>query len=107
MPAYAIANLKNVELGPEIAAYLERIDDTFAPFGGRWVIHGAVPEVIEGEWADATIVIEFPDRERAHAWYASPAYQAILPLRTDHSDGAAIIVDGAERGHRGIDALSG
>jgi hypothetical protein len=24
-------------------------------------------------------VIEFPDRERAEGWYASPAYQAILP----------------------------
>ena len=45
----------------------------------------------------SVVVIEFPDRESAHAWYASPEYQAILRLRTDNSDGDAFIVDGLPR----------
>ena len=32
------------------------------------------------------VVIEFPDRDHALEWYDSPAYQAILPLRTENTD---------------------
>ena len=34
-----------------IIEYLERIDVTLAPFGGRFRVHGARPEVLEGEWS--------------------------------------------------------
>jgi Domain of unknown function (DUF1330) len=47
MPAYAIGHLTNVEIGPGIREYLERIDATLAPFEGRFPIHGARPEVRE------------------------------------------------------------
>ena len=30
----------------------------------------------------------------AHEWYASPAYQEILPLRTRNIDGSTLIVEG-------------
>ena len=56
--------------------------------------------------AGAVIVIEFPDRASASAWYESPAYQEILPLRTDNADSTAILVDGVGRDHRAIDALT-
>ena len=92
--------------GPEIVQYLETIDSTLEPFGGRFVVHGATPEVLEDEFPGVIVVIEFPDRETAKAWYESPAYQAILPLRTEHSDGTAFIVDGVKPGHRAMDALA-
>jgi len=72
MPAYAIANLSNVDLNADIVRYLQEIDDTLVPFGGRFLVHGVTPEVMEGPWADATVIIEFPDLDRARAWYASP-----------------------------------
>ena len=56
--------------------------------------------MIEGEWADWTVIIAFPDLERAHGWYRSPAYQEILPLRTKNSDGATIIVEGVDEDYR-------
>jgi uncharacterized protein (DUF1330 family) len=52
------------------------------------------------------IVIEFPDRERATAWYESPAYQEILPLRTRNAEGTAVIVDGVDQDHRATDVLA-
>jgi uncharacterized protein (DUF1330 family) len=52
------------------------------------------------------VVIEFPNLENAHAWYASPEYQSILRLRTDNSDGNAFIVDGLPRGYRAADKLA-
>jgi uncharacterized protein (DUF1330 family) len=105
MPAYAMAHLRSVDVGAEIVEYLDRIDATLEPFDGRFIVHGAVPEVREDEFPGTIVVIEFPDRAAATAWYESPAYQAILPLRTEHSDGTAFIIDGVKPGHRAPDSL--
>lgn len=106
MSAFAIAHLWSLEMGPDIVEYVARIDATLAPFGGRFVVHGATADVREGELAGDVIVIEFPDRERATGWYESAAYQAILPLRTRNSEGWVIIVDGAGADHRATDILA-
>jgi uncharacterized protein (DUF1330 family) len=105
MPAYAMAILHDVRLNAEIAEYLERIDATLAPFAGRFVVHGATPVPLEGSWDGALIVIGFPDAGRAQAWYDSPAYREILPLRTRNTRGTAIIVDGVGPEHRATDVL--
>ena len=106
MPAYAIANLSNVDVNADIAHYIATIDETLALFGGRFLVHGKVPQVMEGDWADWTVVVAFPDLERAHAWYASPGYQEILPLRTNNSDGATIIVEGVDEDYRAASFLA-
>ena len=106
MPAYAIAHLRSVDPNEEIVEYLSRIDATLEPFDGRFIIHGAIPEVMEDAFPGVLVAIEFPDRDRAKAWYASPDYQAILPLRTRNSDGTAFIVDGVQPGHRALDAIA-
>jgi uncharacterized protein (DUF1330 family) len=107
VPAYAIAQLKSVQMGPEIVEYLQRIDATLAPFGGRFIVHGGNPQVLEGDWQGDIIVIAFPDRASVAAWYASPAYQDILRLRTDFADGTAIIADGVGDDHKATDVLAG
>jgi len=107
MSAYGVANLREVEIGPAIVEYLERIDATLRPFGGKFVIHGGAAELLEGSWKGDLIVIEFPDRATARAWYASAAYQKILKLRTDNAVGDVILVDGVSEGHRATDVLAG
>jgi uncharacterized protein (DUF1330 family) len=105
MKAYAIAYLRNVRMGAAIVEYLERIDATLAPYDGHFIVHGAQPERVEGEWEGAPIVIEFPDYDRLHEWYASAAYREILPLRTANSDGVVIFVEGVDRTHKATDVL--
>ncbi len=61
MTAYAVAHLRTVDQNAEIVDYLRRIDATLDPFGGRFVVHGALPEVLEGEWPGFLVVIGFPD----------------------------------------------
>ena len=106
MTAYAVANLTNVRLGPPVVEYLRRIDATLAPFGGRFVIHGGEPHHLEGRWTGTLIVIGFPDMAAAKAWYASPAYQAILHLRTDNADGEAFLIEGSPDDHLATDVLA-
>lgn len=94
MTAYALARLTVRDMHRDILDYLERIQSTLTPYQGRFLVHGGELEVIEGDWEGDVVVIEFPDAERARAWYASPAYRKLLPLRTRHIDGDVIIVTG-------------
>jgi uncharacterized protein (DUF1330 family) len=80
MTAYAVAHLRSVDQNAEIVEYLRRIDATLDPYGGRFVVHGVLPHVLEGAWPGFPVVIGFPDLDAARAWYDSPAYQEILPL---------------------------
>jgi len=106
MKSYAIGILRNVRMGPQIVEYLERIDATLHPYGGRFVVHGGGQLVLEGTRPGDVIVIEFPDRAQAAAWYGSAEYQEILPLRTDNAVGTVLLIDGVDDDHRATDVLA-
>ena len=106
MPAYAVAHMRQVSMGPAVVEYLQRIDATLAPFGGRFIVHGGEVEILEGSWPGFLIVIEFPDRDRASAWYNSAAYQEIVTLRTDNSESDVVMVDGVGGEHKATDVLA-
>ncbi|CAL9596375.1 hypothetical protein SUDANB120_05351 [Streptomyces sp. enrichment culture] len=94
MTAYAIAHLRSETMHEDVLTYIEAIQSTMDPFHGRFLVHGKQVEVLEGPFPGTVVVIGFPDIERARAWYASDAYQAILPLRTRHMAGEAVLVEG-------------
>jgi uncharacterized protein (DUF1330 family) len=105
MKAYAIAFVRTCELNSEIVEYLQSIDATLDPFGGRFVVHGGGAEVVEGNAVMDAIVIEFPDREKLRGWWGSPEYRRILPLRTRNMLADIVLVDGVPDGYRAADAL--
>lgn len=107
MTAYAIAQLHDVTMGPEIVEYLERIEATLAPYGGRYLVHGPRPDVVEGTWHGDLIIIGFPDIEQARGWYTSDAYRQIMRLRTENAKGNIMLVEGVPEGHRATDILQG
>ena len=43
--AYAIAHLRTPQLNDDVLDYLERIQATLDPFGGRFLVHGAEVEI--------------------------------------------------------------
>ena len=104
--SYAVAHLERVTVGPGIVEYLARIDATLEPFGGRFLVHGARAEVVEGPWRGDLVVIGFPDPDGARAWYSSAAYQGIVGLRTGSSTGWAVLVEGVTGPHRATDVLA-
>jgi len=92
-------------MGPDIVAYLEGIDATLAPFQGRYIIHGGEKTTLEGQFQGDLIVIAFPDRRRAESWYRSPAYQALIHRRTEHSQGDVFLIGGVDVDHKATDVL--
>lgn len=99
MNAYVIARLRDAAPHAEIAEYIERIPGTFAPYGGRFLVHVTPHEVLEGEWTGGVVMIGFPDLDQARAWWDSPAYQEIAPLRSRHIDGDIMLVGGVPEGY--------
>ncbi|MFE3200450.1 DUF1330 domain-containing protein [Embleya sp. NPDC059237] len=94
MTAYAIAKLRDAAPHPEIADYIERLPGTFAPYGGRFLVHVTPHEVKEGTWPGGVVMIGFPGIVEARTWWDSPAYQEIAPLRSRHIEGDIILVEG-------------
>ncbi len=105
MTTYAVAHLRQVDLNSQIIDYIEMIDATLAPYRGRFLVHGATPTVLEGSWPGDLIVLAFPNRQQALAWYHSSDYQAILPLRRNNSEGDVILIDGVSEHHKSTDIL--
>ena len=76
--------------------YRKHVIATLEPYGGKFLARGGKLTVLEGEWPhQRTVILEFPSREKAEAWYQSPAYQKILPLRLKCMTSNFIIIDGA------------
>ena len=95
MATYLINHLRipNEIPNGEGLEYLEKVEATFEPYGGKWLVLGQHDEVLEGAWPGSVVLMEFPDRDAANAWYHSPAYQEILHLRTDNAVSDMILVD--------------
>ena len=64
------------------ARYRAEVPATLAPWGAELVFRGQQVAVLSGENPHADIVvIRFPDTAAVDAWFGSPAYQALIPLR--------------------------
>jgi uncharacterized protein (DUF1330 family) len=102
MPAYVISDVGPVERQDEAAwkAYLALAPTTIAKYGGRYLARGGAIDVMEGDWSpQAIVIVEFPDREAAARWYASPEYAEALKLREGTGLRRKLIcIEGAEDG---------
>jgi uncharacterized protein (DUF1330 family) len=93
MPAYLIANY-TVTNPDGYAEYPPAVAPTLEPFGGELVVADFASEGVEGAPAPVSIVVRFPDRESLKNWYHSDAYQAVIGLRKDNSEGFVAFTDG-------------
>lgn len=65
--------------------------------GGRFLVEGGAPEVVEGSWAPPRMaIVEFPTREAALAFYNSPDYQAAKAARAGLADFNMVLVEPPE-----------
>lgn len=90
MTAFVVvhATVKNAE---KLAEYSGIAAPTVASFGGEFVSRGP-SEVLSGNHSHGVmVVLKFPDRATAKAWYNSPAYQAAIPARTEGMDSVFIL----------------
>jgi uncharacterized protein (DUF1330 family) len=78
-------------------SYLEQVERTVQPYGGKWLAQGDVT-VVEGAWPGSVVLMEFAKMADAKNWYDSAEYQKILRLRVNNSISDLILVDGVRPG---------
>jgi uncharacterized protein (DUF1330 family) len=105
MSTYLINHLRipNHIPRPEGLAYLEQVEATFAPYGGKWLVLDADVNVLEGAWPGSVVLMEFPDMDAARRWYESGEYQTIIHLRTDNVISDLVMVDSVAPGFTSAD----
>jgi uncharacterized protein (DUF1330 family) len=94
MPAYFIFNYNIVD--PDgYRDYARAAGRTLADAGARVLVADSDCQEVEGmRPGHRTIVIEFPDKAAAMAWYGSPAYQEVIGARLAATQGFALLCDG-------------
>ena len=94
MAAFVVVQ-ESIENEAVFAQYRAKAPATVEAYGGKFLARGGNLEVLEGELPHKRLVIlEFPTRQDAIAWYNSPEYQEILPLRLSSSKGIFAVLDG-------------
>ncbi|MBV8348146.1 MAG: DUF1330 domain-containing protein [Mycolicibacterium sp.] len=69
--------------------------EIFDKFGAKVVGIDEKVEIVEGSWPfTRTVLIEFPSKELARAWYESDEYQAVVGLRHRSATSNLVIVSG-------------
>ena len=67
--------------------------EIFDKFSAKVVGVDEQVEAVEGSWPfTRTVIIEFPSKELARAWYDSDEYQAVVGLRHDSTTSNLVIV---------------
>ncbi len=79
--------------------YSEKAFPTLVPFGGKVVARTNNIEVLEathgpGWRPNRILLLEFPTLEAARAWYHSPEYQEILPIRLRSAQENVVMFEG-------------
>jgi uncharacterized protein (DUF1330 family) len=94
MSVYVIAQGK-IEDRAMLDQNVAKVMPTIEAYQSRVVAFDEQPEVIEGPIAHPrTVIIEFPSISAFRAWYDSPEYQLILPLRLKSTRGTLIVAEG-------------
>ncbi|MGK0500586.1 MAG: hypothetical protein ACJAYG_002239 [Oceanicoccus sp.] len=74
-----------VDLNPtdkeKLSDYSSMAAATLTPFRGEFIAKGPIESLHGGADFKIKVVIEFPDRDSALAWYESEAYQKLIPTR--------------------------
>ena len=93
MTAYIIARI-DVTDPQDYMTYASQTVALAEKAGGRFLVKGGEQETVEGEARSRQVLIEFPDRAAAIAWYNSAEYQEILPIALRASVRDIVVVDG-------------
>lgn len=87
----ATIQVKNPE---KLKEYISQVPATMKPFGAKMLARGKKQKVLNGDCAhQMQATFEFPSAEAIENWYASDAYQALIPIREEAAHMNIVILD--------------
>ena len=81
MVAYVLSMMTTHD--PETySQYKDRIPPVVKKFGGRFLTRGEPVTCLEGEeYSGRLVILEFPNKEKAEAWFADPTHKEAVIFR--------------------------
>jgi uncharacterized protein (DUF1330 family) len=97
MPAYFVCTMA-IHDRETYRKYTSLSPATLARHGGRFLTRGDATETVEGgpEFTERMVLIEFPNRDAAMAWYHDADYQSAAVFRRLASTGRMILQAGRD-----------
>jgi uncharacterized protein (DUF1330 family) len=78
-------------------AYRTAVPDIISAHGGRILVRGGDPQPLDGTVPQRRrVIVEFDRPEAVKTFYDSDAYQAVLPIRLNASNGFVCPLTGEE-----------
>jgi len=77
------------------AEYAPKVQPSFAPFGGRYVVRGGKTQSLTGDAPKRVVVLAFDSIDQVRAWYDSPQYEALKALCDKAGKARIFAVEGA------------
>ena len=92
-PAYLVGHI-TVRDPARWAEYVASVPATLAPWGAELVFRGRQAAALAGALPHPDIVVaRFPDLAAVDGWFASAAYQALIPLREQAAEVVLLTYD--------------
>lgn len=94
MSAYIVSRVK-LRDREAMQRYMTEAPATVAAFGGRYLVRGGGVVALEGAWEhERMVVVEFPDKRSALAWYESEIYRPLRELRQASAEAVILLAEG-------------
>src|SRR6202051_5048126 len=79
-------------------AYRTKVPDIISAHGGRILVRGGDPQPFDGVMPQRRrVIVEFDRHEAVTTFYYSDAYQAVLPIRLNASNGFVCLLTGVDQ----------
>jgi uncharacterized protein (DUF1330 family) len=94
MKAYLVLDLTIHDFG-SFREYIEKVPAFIGKHGGKYIVQGAEPTLMEGDWQpERMVILEFPARKNATAFLSDPDFQDLLAVRHRTTTSKLVLVDG-------------
>lgn len=94
MPAYIVSRVKIIDR-EAMQRYVREAPPTVAAFGGHYLVRGGDVQAVEGTWDhDRMVIVAFPDKAAALAWYESDLYRPLRDLRHASAETIILLAEG-------------
>lgn len=96
MKGYLVLDLAINELNG-FMEYVQKIPEFIKKHGGKYIIQGVEPELMEGSWLpQRLVVLEFPTKEAAKEFLNDPDAENLFALRKETTKSNLILAEGCE-----------
>jgi uncharacterized protein (DUF1330 family) len=94
MKAYLVLDFTVNDAG-RFMTYVAEIPAHIARHSGKYIVQGARPTTIEGEWRpERLVILEFPQRANAEAFLGDPEIRELFKVRHTTTTSKLVLVDG-------------